>query len=82
MGHMSIKNLFRKHKSHYSFKNFQHDIIKPIGHSVMHVERDVVGVYKSGFNALGKIGSSMGTPLLIIGVGVIAFVVINRGSLK
>jgi hypothetical protein len=48
----------------------------------MHVERDVVGVYKSGFNALGKIGSSMGTPLLIIGVGVIAFVVINRGSLK
>jgi hypothetical protein len=71
-----------KRQKHYTFKNFQHDILKPIGHSAMHVERDVVGVYKSGFNALGKFGSSMGTPLLIIGVGVIAFVVINRGSLK
>ena len=71
-----------KRQKHYTFKNFQHDILKPIGHSAMHVERDVVGVYKSGFNALGKFGSSMGTPLLIIGVGVIAFVVLNRGSLK
>jgi hypothetical protein len=71
-----------KHQKHYTFKNFQHDIIKPIGHSVMHVERDVVGVYKSGFNALGKIGSSMGTPLLIIGALGVAFLVMNRGSLK
>jgi hypothetical protein len=71
-----------KRQKHYTFKNFQHDIIKPIGHSVMHVERDVVGVYKSGFNALGKIGSSMGTPLLIIGALGVAFLVMNRGSLK
>ena len=71
-----------KRKHNYTMKNFQHDILKPIGHSVMHVEKDVVGVYKSGFNALGKFGSSMGTPLLIIGVGVIAFVVLNRGSLR
>ena len=71
-----------KRQKHYTFKNFQHDIMKPIGHSVMHVERDVVGVYKSGFNALGKIGSSMGTPLLIIGALGVAFLVMNRGSLK
>ena len=71
-----------KRKSHYSFKNFQHDVLKPFGHSVMHVERDVVGVYKSGFNALGKFGSSVGTPLLIIGVFGVAFLVLNRGSLK
>ena len=71
-----------KRKHYYSFKNFQHDILKPIGHSVMHVERDVVGVYKSGFNALGKIGSSVGTPLLIIGAFGIAFLVLNRGSLR
>jgi hypothetical protein len=71
-----------KRKHQYSFKDFKRDIIKPIGHTAMHVEKDVVGVYKSGFNALGKFGSSMGTPLLIIGVGVIAFVVINRGSLR
>ena len=71
-----------KRQKHYTFKNFQHDIIKPIGHSVMHVERDVVGVYKSGFNALGKICSSMGTPLLIIGALGVAFLVMNRGSLK
>ena len=70
----------RKH--HYTFKNFQHDILKPIGHSVMHVERDVAGVYKSGFNALGKFGSSMGTPLLIIGALGVAFLVMNRGALK
>ena len=71
-----------KRQKHYTFKNFQHDIIKPFRHSVMHVERDVVGVYKSGFNALGKIGSSMGTPLLIIGALGVAFLVMNRGSLK
>jgi hypothetical protein len=71
-----------KRQKHYTFKNFQHDIIKPIGHSVMHVERDVVGVYKSGFNALGKFGSSVGTPLLIIGAFGVAFLVLNRGSLK
>jgi hypothetical protein len=71
-----------KRQKHYTFKNFQHDILKPIGHTAMHVERDVVGVYKSGFNALGKIGSSMGTPLLIIGALGVAFLVMNRGSLK
>ena len=67
-----------KRQKHYTFKNFQHDIIKPIGHSVMHVERDVVGVYKSGFNALGKFGSSLGSigmPLIIIGGCVVVYVV-------
>lgn len=70
-----------RRKHNYTMKNFKHDILNPIGHGVMQTERNVAGVYKSGFNALGKFGSSMGTPLLIIGVGVIAFVVINRGSL-
>ena len=68
-------------RKHYSFKNFKHDILNPIGHGVMQTERNVAGVYKSGFNALGKIGSSMGTPLLIIGVGVIAFIVLNKGQI-
>jgi len=70
-----------RRKHHYSFKNFQHDILKPIGHGVMQTERNVAGVYKSGFNALGKIGSSMGTPLLIIGCGVIVFIVLNKGQI-
>ena len=67
-----------KRKHQYSIKDFKRDILKPIGHTAMHVERDVVGVYKSGFNALGKFGSSLGSigmPLIIIGGAVVIYVV-------
>ena len=70
-----------RRKHNYSFKNFKHDVLQPIGHGVMQTERNVAGVYKSGFNALGKFGSSMGTPLLIIACGVIAFIVLNKGQI-
>ena len=68
----------------YTFKNFkhdfQHDISKPISHSVAITERNVAGVYKSGFNALGKFGGGLGiiTPIIIILGGGVAIYVISR----
>ena len=68
----------------YSWKDFkhdfQHDITKPISHSVMATERNVAGVYKSRFNALGKIGGGLGiiTPIIIVLVGGVGISVISR----
>jgi hypothetical protein len=75
---MSSHHHHHKRKSHYSFRNFTHDISKPF----MTVEKDVVGIYHHGISTFGKIGSSVGTPLLIIGAFGIAFLVLNRGSLR
>jgi len=67
-----------KHKSHYSFRSFVNDVSRPF----ITVEKDVAGVYNHGISTLGKVGSSVGTPLLIIGALGIAFLVVNRGSLR
>jgi hypothetical protein len=75
---MSHHHHQHKHRSHYSFRQFTKDVSRPF----MTVEKDVVGVYHHGLNTLGKIGSSVSTPLLIIvGAGVV-FLVLNRGALK
>jgi hypothetical protein len=64
-----------KYRSHYSFKNFVHDVEKPF----MKVEKDVVGVYHHGISALEKVGSKLGSslslPLIIIGGAVVVYVI-------
>jgi len=66
----------RKHK--YTFHQFTTDISRLF----ITAEKEVAGVYHHGLDTLGKLGGSLGTPLLIIvGAGVI-FVVLNRGALK
>ena len=71
-----------KHRSHYSFRNFVNDVSKPF----VTVERDVTGVYHHGISAFEKVGTSVagsiGTPLLIIGAFGVAYLVLNRGSLR
>jgi hypothetical protein len=64
-----------KHRSHYSFKNFVHDVSKPFNK----VEKDVVGVYHHGISAFENVGKSLGSnlslPLIIIGGAVVVYVV-------
>jgi hypothetical protein len=46
----------------------------------MATEKNIAGVYKSGFNALGKIGGGLGiiTPIIIVLVGGVGIYVISR----
>jgi hypothetical protein len=66
-----------KRKSHYSFKNFTHDISAPF----MKIEKDTVGIYHHGISSLEKFGTSLGSslslPLIIIGGAVAVYLVTN-----
>ena len=68
-------------KSHYKFGTFVKDISVPIkgvakefSKTVNH-SLDVLGSF-------GKVGSSLATPLIIIGVAGIAFIVVNKGAIR
>jgi hypothetical protein len=65
----------RKHQ--YTFKQFTKDVSKPFAK----VEKDTVGLYNHGISAFENIGKSLGgslsLPLLIIGGGLIVYVVVT-----
>ena len=67
-----------KRKQHnYTFREFKRDVGKSFGK----VEKDTVGIYNHGISAFENIGKSLGgslsLPLLIIGGGLIVYVVVT-----
>lgn len=68
----------KHHKSHFSFGSFINTVSKPL----ITVERDINGVFHHGLDTLGKFGSSIGFPLLLIGGFGVAYIVINHGKLQ
>jgi len=68
-------------KSHYKFSTFVKDVSTPFRGAV----KEITGTFNHGLNvasSFGKIGSSLATPLIIIGVAGIAFIVVNKGSIR
>ncbi len=65
-------------KSHYKFSNFVNDVSTPFRGAV----KDITRTFDHGIGTFGKIGNSITTPLIIIGVAGIAFIVINKGSIR
>ena len=65
-------------KSHYKFGTFVKDISTPFTGAV----KNITGSFNRGIGTFEKIGSSMTTPLIIIGVAGIAFIVLNKGAIR
>ncbi len=68
-------------KSHYKFSTFVKDVSTPFKGVVKELSRTV----NHGLDVAGsfsKMGSSLSTPLIIIGVAGIAFIVVNKGSIR
>lgn len=65
-----------KHKrhSHYSFRGFMNDVSRPF----ITVERDMTGAVKTIANSKLGLGLGIATPIIIVGVGAIAFYVLSR----
>jgi len=65
-------------KSHYKFGTFVKDISTPFTGAV----KNITGSFNRGIGTFEKIGGSITTPLIIIGVAGIAFIVINKGVIR
>lgn len=65
-------------KSHYKFGTFVKDISTPFTGAV----KNITGSFNRGIGTFEKIGGSMTTPLIIIGVAGIVFIVANKGAIR
>lgn len=67
-----------RHRSHYTFGHFVKDISSPYT-GVIH---ELTHTVDHGLNSVGKIGSSLTTPLILVGALGVAFFVLNRGRVS
>lgn len=67
-----------RHRSHYTFGHFVKDISSPY----REVAHEITHTFDHGLNSVGKIGSSLTTPLILVGALGVAYLVLNRGRVS